>query len=302
MSYSSQTANLGLPQYAPDDKPTYLVDANEAYRKIDAAAGEAKMTGQSNTSAITAMQNQQNTDTQRIDKAVGDIALIKTNQTAVNQHLTDVDNEINALDMRVESLEQDTGTSDNVYTKSESDAKFATAEQMTTASNAITTLNGTVADNAEAITTLNATVEDNTTTLNATKDQLVAGDVKFQFGVDADGNYGYVKEGADTVTPFSWVKLPTYIDIDTSAHEGYPLKAHITPLLIALGANHVRAEFIGTHQPISMTLNNVVVTGDITQGITINTPVTNDQDYVIFVRPTQTSPQQSATKVTFYRV
>lgn len=26
--------------------------------------------------------------------------------------------------------------------------------------------------------------------------------VKFQFAVDADGNYGYIKDGADTVTPF----------------------------------------------------------------------------------------------------
>ena len=26
--------------------------------------------------------------------------------------------------------------------------------------------------------------------------------VPFKFGIDADGNYGYIKEGADTVTPF----------------------------------------------------------------------------------------------------
>lgn len=35
-----------------------------------------------------------------------------------------------------------------------------------------------------------------------------SGNIKFQFGVDSDGNYGYVKEGADTVTPFKGTPSP----------------------------------------------------------------------------------------------
>ena len=39
MGHTSQTPNKQLPQFADDDKPTWLGDVNEAYRKIDAEFG-----------------------------------------------------------------------------------------------------------------------------------------------------------------------------------------------------------------------------------------------------------------------
>ena len=39
----------------------------------------------------------------------------------------------------------------------------------------------------------------------ALADKVSATDVPFRFGVDANGNYGYIKDGADTVTPFKTV-------------------------------------------------------------------------------------------------
>jgi hypothetical protein len=35
MGHSLQTANKQLPQFVDDDKPTWLGDVNEAFRKID---------------------------------------------------------------------------------------------------------------------------------------------------------------------------------------------------------------------------------------------------------------------------
>lgn len=59
--------------------------------------------------------------------------------------------------------------------------------------------------NCVATTVMNEmSIADNN--VNAVAAQLTAsstsGDVKFQFGVDSNGNYGYIKAGADTVTPF----------------------------------------------------------------------------------------------------
>lgn len=57
MSYTNKTANYELPQYAPDDKPTYLGDFNQAMLKIDTtmksinAKSESAQTNASNANA-----------------------------------------------------------------------------------------------------------------------------------------------------------------------------------------------------------------------------------------------------------
>lgn len=43
--------------------------------------------------------------------------------------------------------------------------------------------------------------------------------IPFKFGIDADGNYGYIKDGADTVTPFS--QYPELISSAYSATNSY---------------------------------------------------------------------------------
>lgn len=46
--------------------------------------------------------------------------------------------------------------------------------------------------------------------------------VPFSFGVDANGNYGYIKDGADTVTPFSQMAK------GTSTYSGYGKATKVT--------------------------------------------------------------------------
>lgn len=205
------TPNLNLPIYEEGTKLSYLNLVNDTNRKIDAFAGETKATGDGNTSAITSLQEQQTINTRAIGENTGDIALIKTNQTAVNKHLTDVDTEINSLDDRVTALEDGT-TGGESYTKAESDAKFATNEALQGVS-ATATAAQTAAERADNATIVNATA------ITAIDANLTSGDVKFRFGVDDQGNYGYYKAGADTVTPFSIASImPDTFSIKGTGH------------------------------------------------------------------------------------
>lgn len=206
MSASATTPNLKLPQYSAEDKPTYLVDTNGAYAAIDDAMGKVTALSNSNEQKITNLQTAQGADRTDITTMQGDINLIKTNQTAVNQHLTDVDaknsqqdTEISSLDNRITALEDVGTTPENVYTKTECDAKFATAVDLTAA---------------------NATIQENTSSLTALETRLSDKEIPFKFGVDDSGNYGYYKAGADTVTPFKADNMPDSFDFIVRFHLG----------------------------------------------------------------------------------
>lgn len=57
MSFTNQTTHYGLPQWIGSDKPTYLVDQNNAYQKIDAEIYNANTTaGAAQTAAEGAVQ------------------------------------------------------------------------------------------------------------------------------------------------------------------------------------------------------------------------------------------------------
>ena len=60
MAFTESTANFGLPQWQPNDKPTYLVDKNQAYRIIDTQMQANKVSAESAvTSATTALSTAQ---------------------------------------------------------------------------------------------------------------------------------------------------------------------------------------------------------------------------------------------------
>lgn len=188
MSASATTPNLKLPQYSADDKPTYLVDTNDAYSKIDEAVGTVTALANATEVKVTNLQTAQGNDRTDITTMQGDINLIKTNQTAVNQHLTDVDatnnqqnTEIGSLDARVTALEDGGGSVSDSYTKAESDAKYALKT---------------------GLAATDANVSQNANALDALENRLIDKQIPFKFGVDDEGNYGYYKAGADTVTPF----------------------------------------------------------------------------------------------------
>ena len=100
MSFTNQTTHYGLPQWIGSDKPTYLVDQNNAYQTIDSelynantAAGEAVTTAQgavttaqgATSTAATALstaQGAESTATGADTKADNAITLAQSAQTA----------------------------------------------------------------------------------------------------------------------------------------------------------------------------------------------------------------------------
>ena len=60
MSFSHQTPNYGLPQYGENDKPSVLVDMNDAYLEIDRVM-------HSNSSTLQSLQNQVDAVNNRMD-------------------------------------------------------------------------------------------------------------------------------------------------------------------------------------------------------------------------------------------
>lgn len=77
----------------------------------------------------------------------------------------------------------------------------------------LTKINKNTSDIANNLTKIN-TNTNNITTLN--------NKIPFSFGVDANGNYGYIKDGADTVIPFSQMAK------GTSTYSGYSKATKVT--------------------------------------------------------------------------
>lgn len=138
MSATNKTPNMELPIYVAEDKPTYLGDWNSTMSKIDTTVTATRNVADSAMQTASNASNGVATNTESIGALQTDVQLVKSNQTAINDHLTDIDNSITVLNSKA----------------------------------------------------------------TKTASQLNSGDIAFQFGVDSDGNYGYIKAGADTVTPF----------------------------------------------------------------------------------------------------
>ena len=238
MAFTNQTTHYGLPQWIGSDKPTYLVDQNNAYQTIDSeiynanvTAGDAVTTangasataGAASSTAADALSTAQTAST-TADSALtaaqdaGTIA--QAAQTAAGAAQTAAEaaqaaaagNSITNLapaydstityaiddlvtqdgklykcivtvvtpeqfdinkwdDVTTSEVYARAGSAGNVYTKSETDAKFETIANVAAKNNLKIAVNGN-----------NKTI---------------------RFGIDGNGNYGYVKDGADTVYPFS---------------------------------------------------------------------------------------------------
>lgn len=90
MSFSNQTEHYGLPQYAPDDKPTYLGDMNGAYATIDTKLFEANT--KANTAseqATSALQTASSANSQAIEN--------KSNIQSISSNVTNLSNSFNNL-------------------------------------------------------------------------------------------------------------------------------------------------------------------------------------------------------------
>lgn len=107
MSYTNTTPNFKLPQYVPTDKPTYLGDANTAYRLIDTALAQSNNKAQS---AIETVQNI-NLDTSTI---LSDVANLKQADTTIKadialqgQSITNQGKDINTIQTNISNIQSD---------------------------------------------------------------------------------------------------------------------------------------------------------------------------------------------------
>lgn len=238
MSFTNETTHYGLPQWIGSDKPTYLVDQNNAYQKIDAeiynanttagaaqtaAEGAVATAGAASSTAADALSAAQtasstadnalteaqtaNTNAQAAQTAAGaaQTAAQAAQEAAAGNSITNlaptydptitynVDDLVTAEgklykcivavtspeqfdinkwdDVTTSEVYARAGSGGNVYTKTEADAKFETKTNVSNKNNLKLAVNG--------------------------------GGAGIRFGIDGNGNYGYVKDGADTVYPFN---------------------------------------------------------------------------------------------------
>lgn len=69
---------------------------------------------------------------------------------------------------------------------------------------------------AKALSELNSNLKSNVNELELNVNQLEANLGGVKFGIDSEGNYGYIKAGADTVTPFNIIDSFT-VNVDASS-------------------------------------------------------------------------------------
>ena len=103
MAFTNQTPNYGLPQWIGTDKPTYLIDQNGAYLKIDTEIKNANVVAQNaNTTAGTA----KNTADSALTASSANAQAIVTTNNALAQTNTN----IQTLDNAIEQFETITVT------------------------------------------------------------------------------------------------------------------------------------------------------------------------------------------------
>lgn len=128
----------------------------------------------------------------------------------------------------------------------------------------------------------NKSQTDNALNAKADKSLLYDDDVHFQFGVDSNGNYGYIKDGENTVTPFKTVGTRSGA---ITSNGTYTAKTDISK---------------DGYESVSVNVPNSVQSKTVTAG-TSNTTVTPDSGYIgmssVTVQPTP-SQTKSATPST----
>ena len=159
--------------------------STQAQNAVDTVA-ELEKSVATNTTSISSMKIEIKN---MKDAAENTTSIIKGILKINSQQTQDIENnksEIDSLDKRVESLE-DKGSADALTQRVDA---LETFQQNAT----------------QDITAAQTTATAAQTTANNVQQQVVniksGAAVPFSFGVDAEGNYGYMKEGADTVTPF----------------------------------------------------------------------------------------------------
>ena len=116
MSSTNKTTHYELPQYIGTDKPTYLIDFNQAMAIIDAGIYAAKLQADTNKDNIGTMLNLETTIKSSLVGAINEVNSMAINiGTLSNLNTTDKSTIVNALN-EVNSLAIGIGTLSNLNT------------------------------------------------------------------------------------------------------------------------------------------------------------------------------------------
>ena len=162
MSYSNETETLKLPQYVAEDKPTWLVDMNESFAKIDVFAKNTneeienihtheQETANTLESVTRTLETQSDTNTdieRRVTKNTEDLTLLTTHVNEHDNNLRYVESEINGLSMDVEK-------------KAEKTDVETLQENLTSANNAINRLDEELDITSQKVSDNEENIEDN---------------------------------------------------------------------------------------------------------------------------------------------
>ena len=185
MSYSNQTPNLGLPQWTGSDKPTYLVDQNGAYDKIDQFAGDTE-------DSLTQLENDLDTLSGRVTTAEGKQATDEANIAGLQSQVGLLQTTVASFGASITNLTHDVNTAQS---------------DIDTVEGAVNTLTGTTIPAMQ-------TQADNTE--NQLSSDGTAQGTKFYFDIK-NGVAGYntsAARGADTFNPFRSGEQPSRFTFD----------------------------------------------------------------------------------------
>lgn len=161
MAYTNKTVNYELPQYVADDKPTYLGDFNSAMSKIDEVMKtNADNVADANGQASNAVSQAQQANT-TATSALNEVNTVKSQITTINE----------------KDGQQDTSISAN--------------------SQAITTLQGDVADNESSIKNIEdflnlSNIQKYSSQITTNIGQVDTSQTNITVAVNKDGSYGKI--------------------------------------------------------------------------------------------------------------
>lgn len=153
MSFSHKTPNYGLPQYAENDKPSVLVDMNDAYLEIDRVM-------HSNSSTLESLQNQVDAVNNRMDAVETEFQNTQQLANTALQQSTEAKaiavSAQNAANLAEHHAEISAGAAQQAAQSAQQAASSVTGlrDQVNKNSADIATLNGKVNSNTQNITNL----------------------------------------------------------------------------------------------------------------------------------------------------
>lgn len=207
MSFETGTKNYGLPQYKGSDKPSWQTDITNAFEKIDDVLGSVSDSAGTSSTEIVTIKGDITTLKEQTSTNAANLSNL---QTQVNTNNANLQNEINALDVRVATNKT---VNDNqtqaISSLQEQINAIPDISEIGTLTQDVSELKRLVGDSNIGVSkTLTGVVGDDDIseigegTLTSAVNSLQSDFGGMKFGVDANGNYGYYKAGADTVTPF----------------------------------------------------------------------------------------------------